>query len=99
MKIIALVPNSTKFCIHNLCASRELEMEKLGAEVGCRGPGVGVGGECGIVGCRVGAEVEWGWGLEGEPGGRSSLASGDARRRRASQLVFYINLTFTHILS
>ena len=30
IKILALGPNSTKFCIHNLWASRELEMQKLG---------------------------------------------------------------------
>ena len=39
MKILALGPNSTKFCIHNLWASRELEMQKLGAGVWC---GIGV---------------------------------------------------------
>ena len=29
MKILPLGPNSTKFCIHNLWAYRELEMQKL----------------------------------------------------------------------
>ena len=64
MKIIALGPNSTKFCIHNLWTSRELEMQKLGAGVECRGPRMGMGvkwGERCVVGCRVGAEVEWGF--------------------------------------
>ena len=31
MKIISLGPNSTKLCIHNLWATRRLEMQKLGA--------------------------------------------------------------------
>ena len=43
MKILALGANSTKCCIHNLWAPGELEMQKLGAGVLCRGPGVGLG--------------------------------------------------------
>ena len=39
MKILALGANSTKFCVHNLWVSRELEMQKLGTGVGCRGLG------------------------------------------------------------
>ena len=34
IKILALGPNSTKLCIHNLWATRRLEMQKLGAGVG-----------------------------------------------------------------
>ena len=33
MKILAIGPNSTKFCIHNLRASRELEMPKLTTQI------------------------------------------------------------------
>ena len=39
MKILALGANSTKFCTHNLWATRRLEMQKLGAEGECRGGG------------------------------------------------------------
>ena len=56
-------------------------MERRG---GVQGPGVKWGKGC-IVGCRVGADVNRAGGF----GGRSSLASEDARRRRASQLVIY----------
>ena len=37
MKILALEPNSTKFCIHNLWAYRELEMQKLSTQNGGEG--------------------------------------------------------------
>ena len=37
MKILALGPNSTKFCIHNLWASRELEMQKITTQNGGEG--------------------------------------------------------------
>ena len=52
MKILLCEPNSTKFCLRNLWATRRLEMQKLGAE-----------GECGdgAQGPGVGGEVEWGW--------------------------------------
>ena len=47
IKILALEAKSTKFCKHNLWASRELEMQKLGTGVESRGGGrgtvVGVG--------------------------------------------------------
>ena len=51
MLILALGANSTKFCIHNLWASRELEMQKLGAGVLC-----GVGCRAGLQGARGGME-------------------------------------------
>ena len=70
MKILSLGANSTKFCIHNLWASRELEIQKLttqnggGGQGGARG-GVDWGEGC-IVGCSVGAGVkEEGQGLLG----------------------------------
>ena len=57
MKILALGPNSTKFCIYNLRASGELEMQKLGA-----GWVAGVEWREGcVVECGVGVEVEWSW--------------------------------------
>ena len=34
MKILALEPNWTKFCIHNLWAYRELEIQKLSTQNG-----------------------------------------------------------------
>ena len=34
MKILALEPNRTKFCIHNLWAYRELEMQKITTQNG-----------------------------------------------------------------
>ena len=34
MKIKALEPNPTKFCIHNLWATRRLKMQKLTAKMG-----------------------------------------------------------------
>ena len=34
MKILALGTNSTKFCIHNLWSSRELEIQKLTTQNG-----------------------------------------------------------------
>ena len=34
MKILALDPNETKFCIHNLGAYREVEMQKLTTQNG-----------------------------------------------------------------
>ena len=37
MKILALEPNSTKFCIHNLGAYREREMQKLTTQNGGEG--------------------------------------------------------------
>ena len=49
MKVLPLGPNSTKFCTHNLCAPRKLEMQNLRAEGECRGPGVGVGWSRGRV--------------------------------------------------
>ena len=52
IKILALGPNSNKFCIHNLWATRWLEIQKLGAEMECRGPGVVLGGVRGV-------EVQW----------------------------------------
>ena len=62
MKILALGLNSTKFCIHNLWASGELEMQKLGAGGGWRGVrgwSEGVGAEVGVgVGCPRGV-VPW----------------------------------------
>ena len=37
MKILALGANPNKFCIHNLWASRELEMQKLTTQSGGKG--------------------------------------------------------------
>ena len=46
MKILALGANWAKFCLHNMWATRRLEMQKLGAGfsagVGCRESGLGV---------------------------------------------------------
>ena len=51
MKILALGPNSTKSCTHNLWVTRRLEMQKLGA-----GWGEVLGVESGDVGVQ-GPEV------------------------------------------
>ena len=40
MKILALGPNSSKFCIHNLGAYRELEMQKLSTQIDEGGGGL-----------------------------------------------------------
>ena len=45
MKILALRLNSTKFCIHNLWASRELEMQILTIQ---NGVGGGAQGDAGV---------------------------------------------------
>ena len=50
MKILALGPNSTKFCIHNLWATRRLEMQKLGVGVRWWGTRVEVRVEGGVWG-------------------------------------------------
>ena len=51
MKIISLGPNSNKYCIHNLWASRSLEMQKLSARCSGGVRGGGFGGECWNSGC------------------------------------------------
>ena len=43
MKILALGPNSTKFCIHNLLATRRLEMQKLTTKNGGGGQKIKIG--------------------------------------------------------